>query len=101
MFSGEALTYIGLGASRGGGIYKNHGLSRRLLAHVLKIAPEGSTISYVPQERWKNCSVNLVATIGFPDEFSYMACALEDYLIAIFNPPENLIKRKEVAQLPL
>jgi hypothetical protein len=97
LFSGENLLYIGLGASRGGGIYKSHGLSRRLLAHVLKIAPEGSTTSYIPQEYWENCSVGLVATIGFPDEFSYLACALEDYLIGRLNPPENSVKKRKSA----
>ncbi|MFX7427471.1 hypothetical protein ABTJ07_19030, partial [Acinetobacter baumannii] len=35
LFSDEKLLYVGLGASRGGGIYQDRGISRRLLAHVL------------------------------------------------------------------
>ena len=81
LFSGDKLLYIGLGASKGGGIYKDRGISRRLLAHVLEIAPKNSPLSYVPQDRWKDLQVDLVATIGFPEDRNYLACALEDYLI--------------------
>lgn len=94
LFSKESLLYVGLGASRGGGIYTDHGLSRRLLAHVLQVAPANSGVSYVPHERWQAASVDMVATIGFPQELNYLACALEDYLISRLSPPENQMKRK-------
>ncbi len=93
LFSGNKLLYIGLGASKGGGIYKDRGISRRLLAHVLEIAPKDSPLSYVPQERWRDLQVDLVATIGFPENVNYLACALEDYLIGKLSPPENRLKR--------
>ena len=96
LFSGDKLLYIGLGASKGGGIYKDRGISRRLLAHVLEIAPKNSPLSYVPQDRWKDLQVDLVATIGFPEDRNYLACALEDYLIGKLSPPENQLKRKDV-----
>ena len=94
LFSGDALIYIGLGASIGGGIYKNRGISRRLLAHVLQITPAGSSASYEPQKHWKEASVDSIATIGFPPELTYLACALEDYLIGKLNPPKNNVKRR-------
>lgn len=94
LFSGDRLLYIGLGASKGGGIYKDRGISRRLLAHVLQTTPKGTSISYEPQNRWKSCQVDLVATIGFPADRNYLACALEDYLIGDLNPPENQMKRR-------
>lgn len=94
LFSGNKLLYVGLGASTGGGIYKDRGISRRLLAHVLQTAPKDTSVSYEPQDRWKAIQVDLVATIGFPAGRNYLACALEDYLIGELNPPENQMKRK-------
>ncbi|MBP2667671.1 MAG: hypothetical protein H6Q76_2651 [Firmicutes bacterium] len=94
LFSGDTLQYVGLGSSVGGGIYKDHGISRRLLAHVLKSAPADASVSYEAQDRWKALQVDLVATIGFPTEYSYLASALEDYLIGRLSPPENRLKRQ-------
>lgn len=94
LFSGEQLLYVGLGNSRGGGVYKEHGISRRLLSHVLKITPEDHPKSYMPQERWQKVNVDRLATIGFPNKLNYLAPALEDFLIGELNPPENSVKRK-------
>jgi hypothetical protein len=93
LFNSEALVYVGLGASRGGGIYENRGISRRLNAHVTSVAPVGSSTDYVAKDRWLAAGVNLIATIGFPLEFTYLSCALEDYLLSKLNPPENRLKR--------
>ena len=94
IFSGSKLLYVGLGASKGGGIYKDCGISRRLLAHVIQISKKDASTSYEPRDRWKTLQVDLVATIGFPADHNYLACALEDYLIGRLNPPENQMKRK-------
>lgn len=93
LFSGDKLLYIGLGASRGGGIYQDRGISRRLMAHVLKSAPKNSNVGYVLHDRWEHSRVDKIATIGFPKECDYLAPALEDYLIGQLNPPENIVKR--------
>ncbi len=100
LFNSEALIYIGLGASRGGGIYANRGISRRLNAHVTSVAPVGSNSEYVAKDRWLALGVNLVATIGFPLEYTYLSCALEDYLLTKtkLNPPENRLKRNQVIE---
>lgn len=94
LFSGEKLLYIGLGASRGGGIYQDRGISKRLMAHVLQSAPMTSNVSYIPRDRWHQLGVDLIATIGFPKDCDYLAPALEDFLIGQLNPPQNSIKRK-------
>ncbi len=94
-FANDELVYVGLGASKGGGIYKDRGISRRLLAHVIQISSGDKSKSYEPQDRWKAVGVDSIATIGFPADLNYLACALEDYLIGRLNPPENQMKRKD------
>lgn len=98
IFSSHELVYVGLGASNGGGIYRDRGISRRLLAHVIKISTTDSSRSYEPHDRWKAIGVDSIATIGFPAGLNYLACALEDYLIGKLNPPENRMKRKNGAE---
>lgn len=87
------VVYVGLGASRGGGLYKEHGISRRLLAHV--IAPDRSKGSgfYKPKDNW--AEVTDIGAIGFPTAYSYLAPALEDFLIGILNPPRNSVKKRK------
>ncbi len=93
LFSDEQLLYVGLGASRGGGNYVNRGISNRLLSHVIRRAPDNSDVGYEVRERWQGLGVTMIATIGFPVEFTYLSCALEDFLIGQLDPPENRMKR--------
>lgn len=85
------LVYVGLGASRGGGLYNEHGISRRLLAHV--IAPDRSRGRgfYKPKDNW--VEVADIGAVGFPAKYSYLAPALEDYLIGKLNPTRNSMKK--------
>lgn len=92
LFRGDTLIYIGMGNSHGNGIHRKQSLGKRLLAHVLEIAPPGAEVAYILEERWKNAAVDLVATIGFPQEFAYLASALEHYLIEKLKPPGNYAK---------
>ncbi|MDD5360301.1 MAG: hypothetical protein PHI79_05920 [Sulfurovaceae bacterium] len=87
--NGEVV-YIGVGASRGGGQYKNHGLSYRLLNHVITTDKGKRRGCYIAKERWKD--VKEIYTIGFPVD-SYMSLALEDYLIAKLQPTRNINKK--------
>lgn len=99
LLSGDRLIYIGLGASRGGGLYQERGISRRLIAHVISSAADRNAgRDYVLQSRWDDLGVDVVATIGFPLEYAYLAPALEDYLIGRLNPPENLMKRRVASE---
>lgn len=93
LLKGEKVIYIGLGASRGGGIYHNRGLSRRLMSHVCRSAPNESKYDYVLMERWVKLGVDKVATIGFPENRNYLAVALEDFLIGNIKPIENTAKK--------
>jgi hypothetical protein len=95
LFVGEELVYIGLGASRGGGRYQDSGISRRLGAHVYRVAPPGD--KYVPRERWEQLGVTMVATLGFLADYNYLAPALEDYLIGKLSPCENAMKKNSIA----
>lgn len=88
------LLYVGLGASRGGGIYQNRGLSRRLMSHVY-LRDHSNPTGYVPRERWKE--VDVIGTIGFEPKTVYLAPALEAFLIHELNPPENHMKRRAEA----
>lgn len=97
LFRKEELLYIGLGNSRGSGIYSNRGISNRLLAHVIQIAPPNSSATYEPRTRWQDLGVSTVGTLGFPHEVNYLALALEDYLIARIDPPENVMKRSKAS----
>jgi hypothetical protein len=91
---GNTLLYIGLGASVGGGSYKEHGLSRRLLAHVITTDPTKGKGHYVPQKKWTE--VASIAGIGFEAGQSYVAAALEDYLIWNLSPPRNSTKKRGI-----
>lgn len=94
LFVGNDLLYVGLGASRGAGNYQDCGISRRLMAHVIRTTSDDSGgMWYTPRDHWLSLGVDLVATIGFRSECSYLAPALEDYLIGKLNPPENSVKR--------
>lgn len=84
------VIYVGLGASRGGGIYKEHGIARRLLSHVIKRDPEKGTGYYIPKEKWSE--VYFIGAIGFSDEYTYLAPSLEDFLIRKISPPRNITK---------
>jgi len=88
------VIYIGLGASRGGGLYREHGIGARLVNHVLRwdrsIAADIENRVYVPQDRWS--SITEIYTYGFPSGYGYLACSLEAYLISRLDPRENVTK---------
>lgn len=90
--SQKNIMYIGLGASRGSGIYQEHGISRRLLAHVIATDKTKGKGCYAPKKAWYD--VTDIAAIGFPKEYTYLAPALEDYLIGELNPARNRAKTK-------
>lgn len=93
--SGEVV-YIGLGASNGAGRYPKHGLSRRLSAHVIMVDPVMGQGFYRPRPKWSD--ITSIATIGFPDHYSYLSAALEDFLIAEVRPRRNIMKRQKGSQ---
>lgn len=87
LFEGENLVYVGLGASRGGGIYIEHGLSRRLTAHVICAdrarGPQWSKLN----DPWT--TITQLYTLGFHPDLAHLAAALETFLIRKLTPPRN------------
>lgn len=79
LFANDKLVYVGLGVSRGGGLYPESGISRRLMSHVYcsdrARGPRWSRL----RDKWNH--VTEVRTIGFSSEIVYLAPALENYLI--------------------
>tara|TARA_R110002126_G_scaffold161549_13_gene309411 strand:+ start:473 stop:910 length:438 start_codon:yes stop_codon:yes gene_type:complete len=83
----EAVIYVGLGVSRGNQLYKEHGISRRLLSHVIATDKSKGRGYYTPKQKWTE--VIDIAAIGFPKEFCYLAPALEHFLIERISPVRN------------
>jgi len=83
--------YIGVGSSLGSGKYKGYGIIRRLLGHVLKADPvrKGSR-NRVVRKKWS--TVTRIYTIGFSQEYEYLAVSLEEYLIKKLSPNRNSSK---------
>ncbi|GMG88766.1 hypothetical protein [Biformimicrobium ophioploci] len=91
--NGDVL-YVGLGISSGGGPYDQHGISRRLIAHVIATDKSKGRGHYVPQDKWQD--VKDLGAVGFPAEYSYLAAALEDFLIRKLAPSRNAVKKRGV-----
>ncbi|MCL1824806.1 MAG: hypothetical protein FWG26_02510 [Betaproteobacteria bacterium] len=86
LFAGSELIYVGLGASLGGGRYSQHGISRRLMAHVLRADDSNPQHTYRLLDNWTNTTA--IWTLGLP-KCEYLAPALESYLIRELSPPKN------------
>lgn len=89
----KEVTYIGVGASKGGGIYPDRGLSRRFQSYV-KVDKE-SKKPYIVDQRLKDSGT--VVTIGFESQYAYLAYGLEAFLISRLNPIHNKIGRRNRA----
>lgn len=86
IFFDTGLQYVGLGASRGDQRYPQHGVSRRLMAHVIRSDRQrGIGWSKLTNE-WKDATA--IYTIGFV-QADYIAASLETYLIRELSPPRN------------
>ena len=86
---GDEITYIGIGTSRGGGLYRGNGLSARVMKYCRWIdKPKG--IYGAVDDRLKEAGA--IVTIGFEQEHAYLANALEIYLISKLLPKYNYIK---------
>lgn len=87
LFAECKLLYVGLGVSKGSAPYPNHGISRRLMAHVLASDRQRGTSWSKLKHSWN--IVTAIHTIGFPNEVGYLAAALESFLISELKPPRN------------
>ncbi|WP_114767057.1 hypothetical protein [Vibrio rhodolitus] len=89
--SGQVI-YVGVGISKGCAVYKEHGISRRLLAHVITTDKSKGRGYYKPKAKWSEA--HQLAAVGFPEKYSYLALALEDYLIRELKPRRNIARKK-------
>lgn len=88
LFIKDELVYIGLGASKGGGLYLKSGISRRLMSHVYCSSKSHNPKELQLKEPWLGLGVTGVYTIGLSDK-DYLAPALESYLIRQLSPRRN------------
>ncbi len=83
LYENSDLVYVGLGVSRGSGLYKEHGIGKRLYSHVVAVdhsrSAENGKGFYKPREKWS--AVTHIRTIGFPSGYGYLAPALELFLL--------------------
>lgn len=94
IYANDSLVYIGLAAGNGAGGYVGHGIGSRLYKHVLRInwaASKSGDRCYMPLDRWKEATH--IRTLGFATEFSYLAPALEMYLISCLQHDPALTNR--------
>jgi len=87
LYRGEMLDYVGLGMSRGGGLYPESGLSRRLMSHVYQSDKIRRSPYLKLRSQWHG--ITALSTIGFEHQYSYLAPALEQFLIRELRPPRN------------
>jgi len=84
----DEIVYIGLGISKGSGIYENHGLGYRIKRYFkVNTEIQLNPTQYLPTEKWQE--LTSIITIGFPNEHFCLASALEIYLINHLNPLRN------------
>lgn len=79
LFQKDKLIYVGLGASRGSERYVEHGISRRLLAHVICRDHERGSEWHKLRHGWEH--IDAIHTLGFESQTAYMAAAVETFLI--------------------
>lgn len=84
LLSNENVIYIGVGASRGSGIYAGCGLGARVTKYFRLIKGQDCPIGkrvYEPAEKLKGENITEVLTIGFPKHYGYLSLALESFLL--------------------
>ena len=91
LLRGEEVVYLGLGISKGGGIYKDRGISRSLQSHVYK--RDDTPTGYTLKPHWRDKGITTVATLGFDQDRSYLAPALENFLINSLRPSSNTMNK--------
>lgn len=80
----DEVIYVGVGTSKGSGRYRGHGLGKRFQAYSKAV---GDDIYEVTALQLKDS--NYMLTIGFESGQSYIANALELFLISKMDPEFN------------
>lgn len=88
------VVYVGVGVSRGVR-YPEFGLSKRVANHVVRKAKMQTGKVYEIRDIWLERKVDEIVAIGFPSDFTYLALALEDYLIGELDPQYNRKRKRD------
>jgi hypothetical protein len=88
VLSGDAVLYLGVGASVHDGSDRDGGLGRRM-KRFWRQSPGKKTGQYEPVQKWDGHHITGLCTIGFHHRHAYLANALELYLLAKHCPPCN------------
>lgn len=87
----DFVIYIGVGISKGSGIYKNCGLGYRLKKYWKRNKEQFAKTHYQTREEWNE--INSIITIGFDNKHYFLAAALEIYLIDRLKPKKNTLHK--------
>jgi|TARA_R110002072_G_C7942579_1_gene532622 hypothetical protein len=92
----DEVLYIGVGASLGGGKYTGYGLGSRT-GQYFRMAQGQRGIpvkdrQYVPKKKWAERGVSQVITLGFHQDYAYLAYGLEAFLLREIETPYNKVR---------
>jgi hypothetical protein len=79
------ILYIGVATAKG------RSLAKRICSHVIRPDKKRGNGFYQPKPKWT--AVNSISAVGLPKDYTYLAAALEVYLIERINPPMNKNKK--------
>ncbi|MAL99667.1 MAG: hypothetical protein CL583_14585 [Alteromonadaceae bacterium] len=92
----DEVLYIGVGASLGGGGYVGHGLGSRTSKYVRTAEGQrGVSVAdrkYVPKGKWADLRLSKIVTLGFNQDYAYLAYGLEAFLLREIETPNNKIR---------
>ncbi|RUO38621.1 hypothetical protein CWE13_02965 [Aliidiomarina shirensis] len=92
----DEVLYIGVGASLGGGKYTGYGLGRRTNQYFrMAEGQRGVRVKnrqYAPKKKWADRGVSQVVTLGFHQDYAYLAYGLEAFLLREIETPYNKVR---------
>tara|TARA_R110000772_G_scaffold95317_11_gene193601 strand:- start:8595 stop:9062 length:468 start_codon:yes stop_codon:yes gene_type:complete len=92
----DEVLYIGVGASLGGGKYTGYGLGVRTNQYFrMAEGQRGVPVKnrqYAPKKKWADRGVSQVVTLGFNQDYAYLAYGLEAFLLREIETPYNKVR---------
>lgn len=92
----DEVLCIGVGASLGGGNYVGHGLGSRTSRYVKMADGQRSepveNREYVPSGVWATRGLAKIMTLGFSQDYAYLAYELEAFLLREIETPYNKVR---------
>ncbi|WP_147270469.1 hypothetical protein [Halomonas sp. DQ26W] len=92
----DEVLYIGVGASLGSGKYTGYGLGARTNQYFrMAEGQRGVPVKnrrYAPKKKWADRGVSQVVTLGFHQDYAYLAYGLEAFLLREIETPYNKVR---------